>query len=189
MKHVEVNPHKDSFGVQLGTDEGGCLFDRRLREGLGAMVPDRVEEIEAIAALRLAGRGLHLMMERWAETHGLSEGRLQVLMRLKHGGEATLGDLADVLHVSPRNITGLIDILERDGLVERVPAPHDRRSVHARLTESGRARIEAIWRQALVRQIPLVAGLDVEELRQLRHLCLRLVENMSELARRDTHAG
>src|SRR6266853_654254 len=53
-----------------------------------------------------------------------------------------LGDLADELDSTPRNITGLVDHLERDGLVERVPDPQDRRSVRARLTPAGRERIE-----------------------------------------------
>jgi DNA-binding MarR family transcriptional regulator len=41
------------------------------------------------------------------------------------------------LNVSRTNVTNLIDGLERDGLVERVPSPMDRRVSYAKLTEAG----------------------------------------------------
>jgi DNA-binding MarR family transcriptional regulator len=62
-------------------------------------------------------------------------------------------------------------------LVERVPDPEDRRSVRARLTAAGRERIESIWREGIEHQKDLVSGMSKEDLAQLRHLCLLLVEN------------
>ncbi len=100
-----------------------------------------------------------------------------VLFRLYRCGDTPLGDLADDLESSPRNITGLVDHLERDGLVERVPDPEDRRSVRARLTEAGRVRIEAIWQEGLEHQFEVVEGFSKDDLAQLRHLCLKLVES------------
>jgi DNA-binding MarR family transcriptional regulator len=88
-----------------------------------------------------------------------------------------LGELADDLVMTPRNVTGLVDHLERDGLVTRVPDPEDRRSVRARLTETGRARIEGIWKEGLEHQFEVVKGMSKDDLAQLRHLSLMLVEN------------
>jgi DNA-binding MarR family transcriptional regulator len=107
-----------------------------------------------------------------------------VLFRLMRCGDTPLGDLAEDLGSTPRNITGLVDHLERDGLVERVPDPADRRSVRARLTEAGRVQIEAIWKQGIDHQFEMVEGFSKEDLAQLRHLCLQLVENArKELAK------
>src|SRR6266446_8568844 len=133
--------------------------------------------VEAMAALKMAGRSLHHLQERWAEGHDLSEGRLGVLFRLYRCGPTPLGDLANDLDTTPRNITGLVDHLERDGLVERVPDAEDRRSVRARLTETGRTRIEAIWQEGIEHQFEVVQAFSKEDLAQLRHLCLRLVES------------
>ena len=133
--------------------------------------------VEALAALRIAGKSLRMMQERWAETHDLSEGRLGVMFRLFRVGDCQLGDLADELDSTPRNITGLVDHLERDGLVERVPDLQDRRSVRARLTPAGRERIESIWKEGLEHQFEVVQGMSKDDLAQLRHLCLQLVEN------------
>jgi DNA-binding MarR family transcriptional regulator len=161
---------------ELARDENGRLYSVRMRELFATLHVDS-SAVEALAALRIAGRMQSLLQERWAEKHGLTEGRLGVLFRLYRTGDCALGDLADDLESTPRNITGLVDHLERDGLVERVPDPEDRRSVRARLTDAGRTRIEAIWKEGLEHQHETVEGFSKDELAQLRHLCLQLVEN------------
>jgi len=142
---------------------------------------DRAASFEALYAVRQAAKRLHLGMERWAERHGLSEGRLHLLVRLMYQPEhrMALGELADFLEVAPRTITGLIDHLEHDGLVRRVDDPADRRSIQAELTEAGRERIEAIWRGSLDKQAAILEGFTEAELAQLRHLCLRLVQHLN----------
>lgn len=175
--------------VEIRQDADGRLFQpmfrqtlEAFRDGLDPPPPDLVAwmaGIEAVAAMRWAAKLVHLAMERWADGHGLSEGRLQLLFLLRMSREGVpMSTMARLQHVSPRNITGLVDMLERDGLVERVPDPADRRSVLARLTEAGSERIDAIWRQALEAQSPLTRGFETEELVQFRHLCLRLVRNL-----------
>ena len=160
----------------FGVDENGCLYMKRFRDLFDPLKVD-ASAVEALAAMTLASRSLHLLQERWAEHHGLSSGRLGVLFRLFRGGDMPLGEMALALDSTPRNVTGLVDHLERDGLVERVPDPDDRRSVRARLTPKGREKIEGIWKEALSRQFELAAGLSKDELVQLRHLCLTLVQS------------
>jgi DNA-binding MarR family transcriptional regulator len=113
----------------------------------------------------------------------LSEGRLGLLLVLGRFGDEgiNLGRLAEFMRVTPRNVTGLVDNLEKAGLVERVPDPDDRRAVRARLTEAGSQRIESIWRPSIDRQFPLTKGFTREELVQLRHLCLKLLANVNEM--------
>jgi DNA-binding MarR family transcriptional regulator len=83
-----------------------------------------------------------------------------------------------MLDVSPRTVTGLVDNLERDGLVKRVDDPNDRRSVYAEVTDLGRERVKALWRDATAGQAVLTRGFKESELVQLRHMCLRLIEAM-----------
>jgi DNA-binding MarR family transcriptional regulator len=137
--------------------------------------------VEALTALRVTARLTRQLMDRWADKHGLSEGRLHVLFRLAGtpDHQLPLGELAEQLEVTPRNITGLIDHLERDGLVERIDDPDDRRLTYARLTAAGGRRIEGMRAQGLAWQLKIASGLSTEELEQLRHACLRLIENMT----------
>ncbi|TMF30410.1 MAG: MarR family transcriptional regulator [Chloroflexi bacterium] len=175
MKDTDLKHTISRIGWKLEQDEKGRLFHPDLR---AMFDPLKVElgAIEALSAVRFAGRSVHLLQERWAEQHGLSEGRLGVLFRLYRCGDMPLGDLANDVDSTPRNITGLVDHLEKDGLVERVPDATDRRSIRARLTAAGRQRIESIWREGLERQSEIVEGMSKDDLAQLRHLCLLLVE-------------
>src|SRR2546428_2272848 len=177
MKKASMKPSDSELhGTDaMGRDEAGRLYSVGMRELMKPLGVD-TSAVEALAALRIAGKSLRMMQERWAETHHLSEGRLGVMFRLLRVGDCQLGDLADELDSTPRNITGLVDHLERDGLVERVPDTQDRRSVRARLTEKGKETISGIWKEGMAHQYSLAGGLSKEDLEQLRHLCLTLVE-------------
>ena len=164
----------------IDTDETGCLFDRRVRENFKGDVPeDEVAATEALAALRVASHGMRNTMDRWLERHDLSEGRMSVLWRLRVKGSMPLGDLAESLDVSPRNITGLVDHLEGDALVERFPDPEDRRAVRVRLAPAGKQKLSEIKSAMGSPSRGVVAGFTEEELKQLRHLLLKLVRNMT----------
>jgi len=71
---------------------------------------------------------------------GLTPARFQVLQVLSVEGSVSMVELADRLSVTKRNITTLVDGLEKDGLALRQPHPTDRRSKLVSLTDSGRSR-------------------------------------------------
>ena len=56
-------------------------------------------------------------------SRGITYARLRLLSALRHGGPQRLLDLGGELGVTARHVTGLVDALERDGLVERLPHP------------------------------------------------------------------
>ncbi|HEY8546600.1 MAG TPA: MarR family transcriptional regulator [Acidimicrobiales bacterium] len=66
---------------------------------------------------------------------------LNVLMSADPDGLA-LARFVSRLQVHPTSITNIIDRLERDGLVRRVPHATDRRSLLAQLTDKGRETAE-----------------------------------------------
>jgi DNA-binding MarR family transcriptional regulator len=77
--------------------------------------------------------------------HGLSHGRLMVLILLWHSPRdqgATPAEIADHAVVTRATISGLLDALEKDGLVERVNRTDDRRMVSVRLTPAGDALLD-----------------------------------------------
>ena len=157
-------------------DENGRLYDPRLRAALlgSAGEPAR----EALAALRVASHHFRISMDRWLERHGLSESRMGVVWMIRARGPLTLGDLASALDSSPRNITGLVDHLEKDGIVERFPDPEDRRATRVRLSARGESLLSRIKAEMESAREIFVEDFSDEELEQLRHLCLKLVRNM-----------
>jgi len=75
---------------------------------------------------------------RWAESHMKQEGLTPQRMRLSEllfdNGPTKMCDLRDELGVTATNITALVDALEKDGMVERIPHPTDRRATLVQLT-------------------------------------------------------
>jgi DNA-binding MarR family transcriptional regulator len=62
----------------------------------------------------------------------------------KSPGGMKLGELSQRLMVSNGNITGLVDRLLAQGLLDRQPAPNDRRAQLVRLTAEGRRSFRAM---------------------------------------------
>ena len=170
---------------RLAQDPSGRLYDPAVRAALKRMGGTHYRPLEAIGALRLAAKRLHDATERWAESHGLTESRLQILTYLyfSPGNQMPLGEIAAAQNLVPRTVTGLIDNLERDGLVRRIPDPSDRRSVRAQLTKTGLARMEVMRKDATDRQAEGTAGLSSRQLVELRHLCLLLVRHLDTVAK------
>ena len=90
---------------------------------------------EALAATATTFVGA---FERWASRKaalaGASVPRLRLLNAVHCRGPQKMADLADALAVTPRNVTALVDGLESDGLVRRVPHSTDRRVTLVELT-------------------------------------------------------
>ena len=88
----------------------------------------------------------HQLSARYMATYGLSKSTLNVLMLLRHGSPEgmQLHDLGEILLVSKANITGLIDHLEKKGLVKRVTGVRDRRARFARITRKGEALLDDV---------------------------------------------
>lgn len=70
--------------------------------------------------------------------------RLAVRFIGRHPG-LTLGTLAEVLHLHPGTVTGIVKRLEANGLTSRMRSTEDTRRVHLTLTAKGRT---ADWRRS-----------------------------------------
>lgn len=75
--------------------------------------------------------------------HGLALSSYEVLLVLEDAPEGRLrmSEIADSMLLSRSGVTRLVDRLEKEGLIERVSCPTDRRGLHAVLTERGRERL------------------------------------------------
>jgi YD repeat-containing protein len=104
-------------------------------------------------------------MERGLARHGLSRARAELLMQvLLADAPPTLRMLADALAVSPRNVTGLVDALERDAYVVRMPHETDRRVTLIALTELGRRTVQYTYDESSRLAKELLGALHKREL-------------------------
>lgn len=108
----------------------------------------------------------------------LTMSQLRLLFRLRHGGPATMGEVARFSACSLQSATALIERVERRGLVTRARREDDRRVVECRLTDPGQRLVDEIagHRAASVRAA--LVTLDADELAQLHHLLVAMLERM-----------
>jgi len=82
----------------------------------------------ALADFRHALRQFQAFSEARAGAEGLTPQQHQALLAIRAApGAPTVGYVAERLSLKPHSATGLIDRLERLGLIERTAAPDDRR--------------------------------------------------------------
>jgi DNA-binding MarR family transcriptional regulator len=76
-------------------------------------------------------------------------------------------ELKQRLHVPGQTLTGVLDALERQGLVRRLPNPTDRRSVLIQITEAGRTAFADLCPELIAVEEACLAGLSALEVQRL----------------------
>jgi DNA-binding MarR family transcriptional regulator len=94
---------------------------------------------EIVGALRRLVKAVYLDSSKISRQYGLTAAQSIVLRVLFHEGPLSSADLSRRLYVTPSNMTGVIDRLEKKALIERVRQAADRRVVLITLTQSGNA--------------------------------------------------
>ena len=109
---------------------------------------------------------------------GTTYARMRLLRVLQCGGPQIMSSLGECLAVTPRNVTVLVDSLEAEGLVRRVPHPDDRRATIVELTVEGEAVTTAAHASHTVRARSLFESLEPSEQATLLVLIRRLTEQL-----------
>lgn len=114
------------------------------------------------------------LRERLRREFGSTLPRFDVLATLsRHPDGLRMNELSRLLMVSNGNVTGLVERLNEDGLLNRLPVANDRRAFVVKLTAEGQAEFD---RQASAHQQwinELLGGLSSEEMQQLDRLLLQ----------------
>jgi DNA-binding MarR family transcriptional regulator len=122
---------------------------------------------------------------RWAEsliegTGGSSQARMRLLGVLCCKGPQIMCGLGDELGVTARQVTNLVDALEREGLAQRSAHPTDRRATVIEITPQGAELARRMWGPFQEQAAGLFRELPEADQREL----LRLLETLLEALRR-----
>jgi DNA-binding MarR family transcriptional regulator len=132
--------------------------------------------------LRAHAQLLRTMEAELGAAGEISLATYDVLVQLSEAPDHRLRmtELADRVLLSRSGLTRLIDRLERDGLVQRVPSPDDARGTLAVMTELGRDRLRSASRvhlRGVAEQF--IRRFDARELARLGDLLGRLTADES----------
>ena len=107
----------------------------------------------------------------------ISHAQWIVVMLLGDGAASTAAELCKILIYDPGAMTRLLDRLEKKGVLRRVRAKDDRRTVRLELTGDG-AKLYPRILEALVQVFNrLLHGFSKSEVQQLEQLLQRMVAN------------
>ncbi|MGE5399776.1 MAG: MarR family winged helix-turn-helix transcriptional regulator [Ignavibacteriales bacterium] len=106
--------------------------------------------------------------------HNLTGPQYNVLEVLFSSGPMPLKKIGEKLFVSGANITCVVDNLEKEELVRRVPSLEDRRIIIAELTSKGREKIEKLFPLQAQAILKVTEALSHEEQEQLMRLLSKL---------------
>ena len=106
---------------------------------------------------------------------GLTSSQFDVIATLGDTEGMTCKELSEKTLVTKGTLTGVLDRLEKKGLVERVPSREDRRCTLIKLTAQGDARFREVFPAHVHHMKPYFKkALTSTEAKQLRELLLRL---------------
>ncbi len=111
---------------------------------------------------------------------GMTYPRMNLIHVLAEDGPQIMSVLRDRLGVSARNITVLVDGLEREGFARRVPHPNDRRATVIELTDAGQAAHRRVYARHADRAAALFAALSPADQRHLARILARLAKTLAE---------
>jgi len=140
-------------------------------------MPPRKTEV----ADRLHSAAIHLLRRAAEEDRaaGLSRARLSALSVVVFRGPLTLGELATAEGVRSATMTGIVNGLERDGLVRRRPHGRDKRSVNIEATGAGRRLLDRARARRIDHVVSKLDDLSDDDLELLARAAELLDERFS----------
>ena len=111
--------------------------------------------------------------------------RMRLLGALHCKGPQIMSSISDELGVTRRNVTALVDALEKEDLVRRKPHPTDRRATVIEMTENGELTMDKLYDEHRLAVAGLFADLDEGEHEELA----RMLGVLRETLRREGICG
>ncbi|HEY7115536.1 MAG TPA: MarR family transcriptional regulator [Tepidisphaeraceae bacterium] len=139
--------------------------------------------VEAFLVLWRTATDTLSAFECYLQKHGMSQGKFTVLMILNRHPEVGVNpsELADRAGVTRATMTGLLEGLEREKLINRQGDRTDRRRAVVRLTATARALLDGMLPDYFTRLHELMAELSEKDKEQLTELLVKIGERIPDV--------
>ena len=120
---------------------------------------------------------------------GVVPGQFAQLLALYEEDDLTQAELVDRVRVEQATMANTLQRMERDGLVDRVPDPHDRRRARVTLTGHARRLQGDLTTAARAVNETATSGLSDQEVADYLRLTAKLIDNLEAAAGRPSGAA
>lgn len=142
--------------------------------------------VETIIYLYTESRRLTKGMAREV---GLTGPQLTVIKLLESFGDLSLSSLSERIRAQNSTVTGIIDRMEREGLVRRERSTTDRRVVYIRLSDKGHRLARSIDVQPMEMVRDALSALSASDVRDLLRILGKLQKRVVSLVADETAAS
>jgi len=132
---------------------------------------------DLVWSVRRLVRAVYLDSQKMSKRYGLTEPQSAVMRKLFNNGPVSSADLSRSLFVTPSNITGIVDRLEKKQFVKRIRKDGDRRVVLITLTESGKELGKSLPDPIMKKFIAELADLELDHV-QLLAMAMNQILNL-----------
>src|SRR6266567_1049533 len=133
-----------------------------------------LSSVQLMEQFRAIAHATHNQTNARMSAAGLSLARFRVLSALQSAGRIRMNELSAALGVVPRTVTTIVDALEKDAMLVRLPDPADRRATLLEITEDGLSQLLRFRAMHDSAAAELFDVLTATERLQLARLLLRL---------------
>lgn len=124
------------------------------------------DELKAVTVILRASQAIHEVIRKDAATHGLNPTEFSVLELLYHRGDQPIQMIGKKVLIASSSITYVVDKLERKNYVRREGCPEDRRVTYAVLTSEGRALMDKIFPEHILKISEIFEDLQTNEVNE-----------------------
>jgi DNA-binding MarR family transcriptional regulator len=138
--------------------------------------------LEAILYLYTESRRVTKELARQVDLTGP---QLTVLKMLEGMGDISLSELSERIRAQNSTVTGIIDRMEREGLVLRARSSEDRRVVHIKLTDKGSKIARAIAVEPMEIFRGALGSLTLGETKDLLKILTKIARRVQSIVKRE----
>jgi MarR family transcriptional regulator, 2-MHQ and catechol-resistance regulon repressor len=132
------------------------------------------EELKAVTVILRASQAIQEVIRNDVAKHRLNSTEFSVLELLYHKGDQPIQVIGKKVLISSGSITYVVDKLVEKKYVRRIGCPEDRRVIYAALTSEGKALMDEIFPQHILKIREVFIDLGPDELKETISLLKRI---------------
>ncbi len=146
------------------------LKDHGITEEFSQVIIDYIEELKELLSSKI-----------WENVFlNCSKNEVFVFWLLYQKGEVNMTEIADYIHVPLNTATGIINRMEKSGLIVRTRSIEDKRVVNIAFSEKGRIQFDALIGEIVCYGKKVVSSFTKEEMELFYNMTSKIMEMLKQ---------